>query len=192
MNNAADAYAFEIAVGIVPDSFIVTTEGYEYHNMTEEAIRQIVDSIEWEDYYNYKITPYEGTDEEFDKLILIYDGESMKEKLNQFKAEFAKEIFKKADEGAISKEVALDLLTVYDLLPVAPWIELPAFLESYDYFDRYSTIKYMNYLDIADFKDEDGNVSQYTQFPDLTWDEAINELYEFVKEKQVIGCVYDW
>lgn len=99
----------------------------------------------------------------------------MKEKLNQFKAEFAKEIFKKADEGAISKEVALDLLTVYDLLPVAPWIELPAFLESYDYFDRYSTIKYMNYLNIADFKDE-----------------AINELYEFVKEKQVIGCVYDW
>lgn len=46
----------------------------------------------------------------------------MKEKLNQFKAEFAKEIFKKADEGAISKEVALDLLTVYDLLPVAPWM----------------------------------------------------------------------
>ena len=117
MNNAADAYAFEIAVGIVPDSFIVTTEGYEYHNMTEEAIRQVVDSIEWEDYYNYKITPYE---------------------------------------------------------------------------DRYSTIKYMNYLDIADFKDEDGNVSQYALFPDLTWDEAINELYEFVKEKQVIGCVYDW
>ena len=74
MTNAADAYAFEIAVGIVPDSFIVTTEGYEYHNMTEEAIRQVVDSIEWEDYYNYKITPYEGTDEEFDKLILIYDG----------------------------------------------------------------------------------------------------------------------
>lgn len=106
----------------------------------------------------------------------------MKEKLNQFKAEFAKEIFKKADEGAISKEVALDLLTVYDLLPIAPWIELPTFMDSYDYFDRYSTIKYMNYLDIADFKDEDGNVSQ------LTWD----ELYEFVKEKQVIGCVYDW
>lgn len=116
----------------------------------------------------------------------------MKEKLNQFKAEFAEEIFKKADEGAISKEVALDLLTVYDLLPIAPWIELPTFLEGYDYFDRYSTIKYMDYIDLADFKDEDGNVSQYAQFPDLTWDEAINELYEFVKEKQIIGCVYDW
>lgn len=116
----------------------------------------------------------------------------MKEKLNQFKAEFAKEIFKKADEGAISKEIALDLLTVYDLLPISPWIKFPTFMDSYDYFDRYSTIKYMNYLDIADFKDEDGNVPQHAQFPDLTWDEAINELYEFVKEKQVIGCVYDW
>ena len=29
----------------------------------------------------------------------------------------------------------------------------------------------------------DGNVSQYAQFPDLTWDEAINELYEFVKRE---------
>ena len=119
--------------------------------------------------------------EDLDKEIRTL--ESMKEKLNQFKAEFAKEIFKKADEGAISKEVALDLLTVYDLLPIAPWIELPTFMDSYDYFDRYSTIKYMNYLDIADFKDEDGNVSQYAQFPDLTWDEAINELYEFVKRE---------
>lgn len=116
----------------------------------------------------------------------------MKEKLNQFKAEFAKEIFKKADEGAISKEVALDLLTVYDLLPVARWIELPAFMDSYDYFDRYSTVKYMDYIDQSDFKDENGNVEQYAQFPDLTWNEAINELYEFVKEKQIIGCVYDW
>ena len=70
----------------------------------------------------------------------------MKEKLNQFKAEFAKEIFKKADEGAISKEVALDLLTVYDLLPIAPWIELPTFM------DRYSTVKYM---DKSYFKDGD-------------------------------------
>lgn len=105
----------------------------------------------------------------------------MKEKLNQFKAEFAKEIFKKADEGAISKEVALDLLTVYDLLPIAPWIELPTFMDSYDYFDRYSTVKYMNCID-----------KSYVPYSDITWEECINELYEFVKEKQVIGCVYDW
>lgn len=116
----------------------------------------------------------------------------MKEKLNQFKAEFAKEIFKKADEGAISKEVALDLLTVYDLLPVAVWINLPPFMERYAYFNRYSTVKYMDYMELSDFKDKDGNVSQYAQFPDLTWDEGVDELYEFVKKKQVIGCVYDW
>ena len=116
----------------------------------------------------------------------------MKEKLNQFKAEFAKEIFKKADEGAISKEVALDLLTVYDLLPVAPWIELPAFLESYDYFDRYSTVKYMNYMDKSYFKDGENGDYSYVTYSDITWEEGINELYEFVKEKQVIGCVYDW
>ena len=41
--------------------------------MTEEAIRQVVDSIEWEDYYNYKNTPNQGTEQEFDKRILIYD-----------------------------------------------------------------------------------------------------------------------
>lgn len=74
MNNAADAYAFEIAVGIVPDSFIVTTEGYDYHNMTDEAIEAVVNNIEWEDYYNYEIIPYEGTDEEFATYTLIYDG----------------------------------------------------------------------------------------------------------------------
>ena len=34
----------------------------------------------------------------------------------------------------------------------------------------------MNYLDIADFKDEDGNVSQYAQFPDLTWDDPLRIL----------------
>lgn len=74
MNNAADAYAFKIAVGIVPDSFIVTTEGYDYHNMTDEAIEAVVNNIEWEDYYNYEIIPYEGTDEEFATYTLIYDG----------------------------------------------------------------------------------------------------------------------
>lgn len=116
----------------------------------------------------------------------------MKEKLNQFKAEFAKEIFKKADEGAISKEVALDLLTVYDLLPIAPWIKLPTFMDSYDYFDRYSTVKYMDYMDKSYFKDGEHGDYSYVPYSDITWEEGINELYEFVKEKQVIGCVYDW
>lgn len=74
LNEAADGSALAIAVGIVPDSFIVTTEGYDYHNMTDEAIEAVVNNIEWEDYYNYEIIPYEGTDEEFATYTLIYDG----------------------------------------------------------------------------------------------------------------------
>lgn len=117
----------------------------------------------------------------------------MKEKLNQFKAEFAKEIFKKADEGAISKEVALDLLTVYDLLPVAPWIELSTFMDSYDYFDRYSTIKYMNYLDIADFKDDPLRILRAIRFAvtkrftieQTTWQAMV--LYDYDSKMPVVS-----
>lgn len=112
--------------------------------------------------------------------------------VGQLKGEIADKLFEEADAGIITKEQALEILDTYNLLPTDGYVSLPPYLDSYEYFERYSTIKYMNYLNIADFKDEDGNVSQYAQFPDLTWDEAINELYEFVKEKQVIGCVYDW
>lgn len=68
----------------------------------------------------------------------------MKEKLNQFKAEFAEEIFKKADEGAISKEVALDLLTVYDLLPV---VSEERIREELIKCFRCNTIRTLTYLD---------------------------------------------
>ena len=128
--------------------------------------------------------------EEIRKSLLVLDG--LKNKIVQIKLELSGEIFKKADEGAISKEVALDLLTVYDLLPIAPWIELPTFMDSYDYFDRYSTVKYMNYMDKSYFKDGEHGDYSYVPYSDITWEEGINELYEFVKEKQVIGCVYDW
>lgn len=74
LNIAADNYAFDLAMSIVPDSFIVQAEGYEYNNLTEDAIRAIVDSIDWEEYYNYEIVEFEGDDDKFDKYPLIYDG----------------------------------------------------------------------------------------------------------------------
>ena len=46
----------------------------EVERMTDEAIEAVVNNIEWEDYYNYEIIPYEGTDEEFATYTLIYDG----------------------------------------------------------------------------------------------------------------------
>lgn len=48
MSKAADDYAYELAI-----------------------------SIDWDEYYNYNITPFEGTDEEFNKYPLIYDGRSI-------------------------------------------------------------------------------------------------------------------
>ena len=128
--------------------------------------------------------------EEIRKSLQVLDG--LKNKIVQIKLELSGEIFKKADGGAISKEEALDLLTVYDLLPIAPWIELPTFMDSYDYFDRYSTVKYMNYMDKSYFKDGEQGDYSYVPYSDITWEEGINELYEFVKDKQVIGCIYDW
>lgn len=69
MSKAADAY--ELAVSIVDDEFIVTAEGYD---MTDEDVLKVLNSIDWD---NYNITPFEGTDEEFNKYPLIYDGRSI-------------------------------------------------------------------------------------------------------------------
>ena len=48
-------------------------------DLTEEDIRRVVDSINWEEYYNYSIAPFEGTDEEFNTYPLIYDGRNVDE-----------------------------------------------------------------------------------------------------------------
>lgn len=77
MSKAADDYAYELAVSIVDDEFIVTAEGYDYEYMTDEDVLKVLNSIDWDEYYNYNITPFEGTDEEFNKYSLIYDGRSI-------------------------------------------------------------------------------------------------------------------
>lgn len=65
-------------------------------------------------------------------------------------------------------------------------------MDGYDYFDKYSTVKYMNYMDKSYFKGGEHSDQSYVPYSDMTWEEGINELYEFVKDKQVIGCIYDW
>ena len=47
--------------------------------MTEEAIEAVINNVNWEEYYNYVISPFEGTDEEFSKLPLIYDSNVVEE-----------------------------------------------------------------------------------------------------------------
>lgn len=85
-------------------------------------------------------------------------------------------------EADIAEEEALTILTDNKLLPVANWICLPDFMD--DYFSRYSTIYYM-------YPRNFGN-HEYASWSEMSYEEGINELYDFVKENRVIGCIYDW
>lgn len=56
-----DDYAYELAVSIVDDEFIVTAEGYDYEYMTD--VLKVLNSIDWDEYYNYNITPFDKMEE---------------------------------------------------------------------------------------------------------------------------------
>ena len=83
------------------------------------------------------------------------------------------------DSGDITKEEALTILTDNELLPVANWICLPDFMD--DYFSRYSTIYYM-------YPQNFGN-HEYASWSEMSYEEGINELYDFVEGNRVIGCI---
>lgn len=61
------------------------------------------------------------------------------------------------------------------------------FMDDYDYFSRYSTIYYMDYMYPQNF----GN-HEYASWSEMSYEEGINELYDFVEGNRVIGCIYDW
>jgi hypothetical protein len=122
----------------------------------------------------------------------ILDGllsklESLENEASKIKLEASKIIFDSVESGNMSKEEALSILTGNKLLPIAEWITLPDFMDSYDYFNRYTTIYYMDYMDEYSFGEH-----EYATWPELTYEEGIDELYDFVKENKIIGCVYDW
>lgn len=96
-------------------------------------------------------------------------------------------VFDSVESGDITKEEALTILTDNKLLPVANWICLPNFMDDYDYFSRYSTIYYMDYMYPQNF----GN-HEYASWSEMSYEEGINELYDFVEGNRVIGCIYDW
>lgn len=145
MSKAADDYAYELAVSIVDDEFIVTAEGYDYEYMTDEDV---------------------------------------------LKGEIADKLFEEADAGIITKEQALEILDTYNLLPTDGYVSLPPYLDSYEYFERYSKVNYMDYTVPENF--EEGQNLCCPLFPGITYEEAIDQLYGFVKKNRIIGCVYDW
>lgn len=160
MSKAADDYAYELAVSIVDDEFIVTAEGYDYEYMTEEVSS---------------------------KLSLLTRKLA---EVGQLKGEIADKLFEEADAGIITKEQALEILDTYNLLPTDGYVSLPPYLDSYEYFERYSKVNYMDYTVPENF--EEGQNLCCPLFPGITYEEAIDQLYGFVKKNRIIGCVYDW
>lgn len=65
--------------------------------------------------------------------------------VGQLKGEIADKLFEEADSGIITKEQALEVLDAYDLLPTDGYVSLPPYLDSYEYFERYSKIRYMDF-----------------------------------------------
>ena len=112
---------------------------------------------------------------------------SLRNEVSEIADKTADAVFDSVESRDITKEEALTILTDNKLLPVANWICLPDFMDDYDYFSRYSTIYYMDYMYPRNF----GN-HEYASWSEMSYEEGINELYDFVKENRVIGCIYDW
>lgn len=119
-------------------------------------------------------------------MSYIQKCSDLKIQLQNAKSELANKVFELADSGNITKACAVEVLSDYDALPIDDWINLPHILENYDYFNKYQTIKYKNYL----YEDDFGG--PYTAYPGVTYEEAMDELYKFIKDNRVIGCIYDW
>lgn len=107
--------------------------------------------------------------------------------IGQLKGEIADKLFEEADAGIITKEQALEVLDTYDLLPTDGYVSLPPYLDSYEYFERYSKIRYMDFTCPENFEED-----QNSYGPGITYEEAIDQLYGFVKKNRIIGCIYDW
>jgi hypothetical protein len=112
---------------------------------------------------------------------------SLRNEVSEIADKTADAVFDSVESGDITKEEALTILTDNKLLPVANWICLPDFMDDYDCFSRYSTIYYMDYMYPHNF----GN-HEYASWPEMSYEEGINELYDLVEGNRVIGCIYDW
>lgn len=107
---------------------------------------------------------------------------SLRNEVSEIADKTADAVFDSVESGDITKEEALTILTDNKLLPVANWICLPDFMDDCDYFNTYSTIYYMDYMYPQNF----GN-REYASWSEMSYEEGINELYDFVKENRVIG-----
>ena len=95
------------------------------------------------------------------------------------------EFYKKAITTE-DKVLALREIEANNILGYGSWIgECPECIKTYirencEYYYRYESI---NFLDLIEYMEEES---------DVDFDELVNEVFEFVKENQIIGTHYDW
>lgn len=125
-------------------------------------------------------------------MLLVYKHLlDWKEGVEKEKESFSTRIFYYVEKGDMTKMEAITLLTKYELLPINDWALVPEFAEDDDYFDKYSTIHYVDLLCKENFG-KDNEKTGWVRFPETTLEEAIDQVWDIVKDEKVIGCCYDW
>lgn len=96
------------------------------------------------------------------------------------------ELYKKAITTE-DKVLVLREIETNNILGYGSWIgECPECIKTYirencEYYYRYETINFLNLIESMEEEEFDVN-----------FDELVNEVFEFVKENQIIGTHYDW
>lgn len=120
----------------------------------------------------------------------------LESKIKTFNKEIVDEIFSSADNGEITKLEAIRLLSENDLLGISRYYANPTFMDSYfesGNVERYRTQMYYPLIEHDhNFKKENGEIPEWSYFPEITHEQAINETYDFIKEEGIIGCIHDW
>lgn len=183
LDEIADQLAYDNFQSYGCEADIAEEEGYDPDEMEDSDWDKL-----WETTKSGKSMEEKSMEKTTRKLNdLLSQFLSLRNEVSEIADKTADAVFDSVESGDITKEEALTILTDNKLLPVANWICLPNFMDDYDYFSRYSTIYYMDYMYPQNF----GN-HEYASWSEMSYEEGINELYDFVEWNRVIGCIYDW
>lgn len=107
-------------------------------------------------------------------------------------------IFESVNLHKIERLDALKFISEYKLLPIASCVQHIDFMDKYMYsgnIDRYQIVDFYDsvFFNKSDFLDPDTNTAYtYARFPSVCYEEAINIVYDYVKEHRIIGFENDW
>ena len=113
----------------------------------------------------------------FEELMAEFKERS--QSLAKTKTQLVGVIFDMVDKGELSKMDAIIELTANKLLGLSPWVEVPEFAYNFD-IDKYRTVYYEELLEPEDFGDH-----EYARVPELKHEDAVNQIWEIIREKKV-------